>query len=707
MKKEKKRWFSLVLCAAMVVGQMGFFASAEDTTEKPEMPTYAISTKLQGEPGAVYKKGDTVRVAVSIKRTDVSEAEIAAYEAWKDAGRTGTSPKVTDYRLYAMQDRISYNKDVLEYQYSNVRTKDFKTAERKSPDSVADAYVIIDFLSIGTKEGSAEKTAKGSAQTGRSPAGIATDSYSDAGLLMEARDTDLVLLTFQVVATKAATVKLKSNDIEIIDETYKEHIENYPDPGEPDNPKPPDNVDPGGGKDDDIPVQKPDPEKPSTGGGGGGGHIKPPPGGDDSTGDIIITPKPGDTTTDEDGNTNVDVVVPSDKIEESIRDIEKAEKEVPGSTDQMVEIIVKPTGNADRVTVSIDRSDIKKIIDSDFVEKLGITTDIGRIVFDKKALREIWKNVPNGLVEFGIQRVLPGRKLVNMEHEEQLGSHPGWRISVVGSDEVAITNLGDGTVWVYLPYATSEDESPYGLLMYFGNPDNSIERMTLSAYSHSTGEMAAKSHHLENFIIGYQWKEYTDLSNFYSGNGTLQSRHWAYDYIHFVTSRELFQGAGQGIFVADGAMDRGMLASVLGRLDGVEATGGSTRFEDVPVGAYYTPYVAWANENGIVQGKKNRLYDPTGETTRSEAATVLYRYASYVGEDVSGGTDSTVLEQFSDHAELAQWMQAPLAYAVEERIINGKASGVIAPTAVASRAEMSVIFMRYIYSTLNVAWWEE
>ena len=49
-------------------------------------------------------------------------------------------------------------------------------------------------------------------------------------------------------------------------------------------------------------------------------------------------------------------------------------------------------------------------------------------------------------------------------------------------------------------------------------------------------------------------------------------------------------------------------------------------FADVKAGKYYTNAVAWAKESGVVNGKTASSFDPNGEVTREEFATMLYRY---------------------------------------------------------------------------------
>ena len=52
-----------------------------------------------------------------------------------------------------------------------------------------------------------------------------------------------------------------------------------------------------------------------------------------------------------------------------------------------------------------------------------------------------------------------------------------------------------------------------------------------------------------------------------------------------------------------------------------------TRFTDVPANAWFAQAVEWASRYGIVNGTSETTFDPYGTITREQIATMLYRYA--------------------------------------------------------------------------------
>jgi hypothetical protein len=70
-----------------------------------------------------------------------------------------------------------------------------------------------------------------------------------------------------------------------------------------------------------------------------------------------------------------------------------------------------------------------------------------------------------------------------------------------------------------------------------------------------------------------------------------------------------------------------MAVTMLWRAAGKPTSTAGTQFTDVSQGAYYYDAVAWAEENGITQGKTATTFAPDDPVTREEFISMLYRYA--------------------------------------------------------------------------------
>lgn len=170
---------------------------------------------------------------------------------------------------------------------------------------------------------------------------------------------------------------------------------------------------------------------------------------------------------------------------------------------------------------------------------------------------------------------------------------------------------------------------------------------------------------------------------------------WFFDAVKFVNERKLFVGTTETTFAPRMAMTRGMFVTVLGTLAGVDETAAeASTFEDVNPNAYYAPYVAWAQKNGIVVGTSATTFEPNAEITREQMAIIMYNYAKYAGEDVSK-TDPAGLAAFADGASVSGWAQTEMAWAVNMQLMVGS-DGKLSPQNHASRAEVAEIVKNYV-----------
>ena len=154
--------------------------------------------------------------------------------------------------------------------------------------------------------------------------------------------------------------------------------------------------------------------------------------------------------------------------------------------------------------------------------------------------------------------------------------------------------------------------------------------------------------------------------------------HWAGDAIDFVSARDLFSGKTSASFAPDVPMTRAMLMTVLARLDGTEAAGGS---------AYQTG-MAWAVARGVSDGS-----NPDAPITREQLVAMLHRYA--------GSPAATNRElHFSDAGAVSDYAAEAVRWATENGILGGYRDGSLVPGGQATRAQVATMLMRYV-SDLN------
>ena len=168
---------------------------------------------------------------------------------------------------------------------------------------------------------------------------------------------------------------------------------------------------------------------------------------------------------------------------------------------------------------------------------------------------------------------------------------------------------------------------------------------------------------------------------------------WYSSAVDFASSHELFSGTGADTFSPVLPMDRGMLVTVLHRLENSTRAKGSASFVDVDDSAYYADAVAWASENQIVAGLGNGTFSPEQALSREQLVTFLYRYADAAGLDT---TPAGRLDQYHDGASTASWASDAMSWAVGSGLVGGKDGGRLDPQGGATRAEVAIILQRLV-----------
>lgn len=171
---------------------------------------------------------------------------------------------------------------------------------------------------------------------------------------------------------------------------------------------------------------------------------------------------------------------------------------------------------------------------------------------------------------------------------------------------------------------------------------------------------------------------------------------WFYEAVETMAADGHIKGISQTHFGPALDMNRASFVTLLGRLEGIAETQVQTRFTDVVADSFYSGYVAWADENGIVSGISETLFAPANSVTREQMVTFLHRYVVSKGIDVTVSDPQTVLEQFPDAASVSSWAADAFAWAIDRGIINGM-DGTLAPQKTANRAQVAVMLYRFFY----------
>ena len=173
----------------------------------------------------------------------------------------------------------------------------------------------------------------------------------------------------------------------------------------------------------------------------------------------------------------------------------------------------------------------------------------------------------------------------------------------------------------------------------------------------------------------------------------VSEKDWFYGDVMFVYENGLMLGTSKTLFSPHGTATRGMLATILWRMEGSPAPKGKNSFTDVEAGKWYADAITWTAENGIFAGYGKDKFGPDDPITREQLAAIFYRYADYKGYDL---TVKGNLDKFKDADKITDYAKTAMQWAVGSGLVKGKSGNLLDPQGTATRAEIAAMLHRFI-----------
>ena len=151
--------------------------------------------------------------------------------------------------------------------------------------------------------------------------------------------------------------------------------------------------------------------------------------------------------------------------------------------------------------------------------------------------------------------------------------------------------------------------------------------------------------------------------------------YWAEDAIAWAYENGYMNGNTAVTFNPEGTVSRQQLWMILARLSGYNP-------------ATMAEAKSWAVDNGISDGTA-----PGGAVSRQQLVTILYRYAVRMGYQTDRTADLTV---YPDHAGVAAYAKDAMSWSVANSIVGGTTQGTLNPSGTATRAQFAVILQRFV-----------
>lgn len=209
-----------------------------------------------------------------------------------------------------------------------------------------------------------------------------------------------------------------------------------------------------------------------------------------------------------------------------------------------------------------------------------------------------------------------------------------------------------------------------------------VDGKSVSAVTEYTFEKVTENHTIE---VSFKkadnrpaWNPFADVD----------AGHWFHDSVKHVYEQGLMVGTDSTHFSPDWDTSRGMIATIIWRLEDSPEPKGQLPYTDCNSDAYYAQAVAWGTENGVFEGYGGGKFGPDDPITREQLAAMLWRY---IGKPKSTGT----LNDFNDSEDASGYAADALCWAVEQGVLQGRGNGILDPKGNATRAEAAAMLERF------------
>ena len=288
----------------------------------------------------------------------------------------------------------------------------------------------------------------------------------------------------------------------------------------------------------------------------------------------------------------------------------------------------------------------------------------------------------------GIQTIAPKTDFttVKVQQRSSGGGEPA-----KPSFPVKISNSGDGVAKVDKSYASAGDKVT---ITVTPGRNATVQHITV------TDEDGERLKLTENRDGTYSFTMPNGAANVYarfSGSGLpfadVPSGSWYYDDVAYVYDTGLMTGLTATAFGPNLSTTRGMIVTILWRMENEPVAKHGCPFADVRRGSYYEQAIAWASENGIVTGFDASTFAPDRAITREQLAAILFRFAAYRGMDAVTLREN--LSSFQDQAAISAYAVSALNWAVGEGLMQGTGDK-LEPTGNATRAQVAAMLRRFM-----------
>lgn len=389
-------------------------------------------------------------------------------------------------------------------------------------------------------------------------------------------------------------------------------------------------------------------------------------------GNVLIGGFTAATATASDGT--VSAAIDQSQITDALTRAKEAKK----TEDQQlgVLIVLNETKADSKIKISLDKN-IFDTLQREKVARLTIESRGAKIRLNQEAIAALYK-------EEGAQIVIGVIPSTSKE------GRPEFEITITSGTQT-ISSASEGGIVAALSYPLSEGETEGSILVSQLGEGERLTPIANSRYENGwvLFEMGEPGH----YQITSRSSTFLDTKS-----------HWGKDSIDFLFGRGLVSGKEEEKFAPDDTITRAeflkILYGVYGPKEEEIAVEESPEFIDVAPEDWYSPYVMWGAEAGLVLGAGEGTFGPNNPITREQVSVILQKVSTVYNRELV--TTVVPEEDFSDGGAVSSWAKEAVEQMKDVGIITGREDNCFDPAGVATRAEGAAMLKRFIENPLRL-----
>ncbi|MEN6461446.1 MAG: S-layer homology domain-containing protein, partial [Syntrophomonas sp.] len=348
-------------------------------------------------------------------------------------------------------------------------------------------------------------------------------------------------------------------------------------------------------------------------------------------------------------------------------------KQATGTQNRVLNIQIDSAAGTDN-QINLPKESVAAMAESGV--QVQITSSTASVRLDSMTMRFI-NEAADGDVTLQVNRVPP--ETLSPGARKTLGDRPAIDIAMKSGDKV-ITGFGGSSLIVTIPYEIRDGEDVNAIVVYYLDDSGTLTMVKASNYDSQSKTVTFATQHLSKYAVAYHripfddtvghWAEdaidYLVSREVVSGTGDnrfvpdqdvtraefvkmllesldgidpgeadqasfddVEPGAWYAPSINWGSSREIIAGYSDGRFGPNDRVSREQMAVILVSL----AKAGKQELNQVnteqsfadsdQISTWAKAAVTTVQTAGIINGKPGKLFDPQGNTTRAEAATVI------------------------------------------------------------------------------------